>query len=335
MNAVTRAMSCRSGAPTLPPTTLEQRAKIRGAMWTARLDLPWGPRPNQPDNNLVIDYFEVFSLKDQDRMLAAYGPKGDGYTHAPMGPMVDAGYHGQLPATDWRRNPNVYLDAAVKEERAGVQVIHFLRPDRGCVDLEWTVEDLERELGPIFRSAKAQAIMRIVCLGWEPGPRYYYDNAWWCEMTAWMARTFPNALRLIHMVSDCDAPAGRDDDKKGISNGKAWANLAGRIHGWLVQNAGYTDGDSPTPSAHFMSEFTKQFDGSRGSLITRFTTGGPMGDWPVDSAWGVGQRLRVYAGEFAAYADYWKNWPEEVSRDIGDSAIAAGADGSLDGCHVN
>lgn len=308
-----------------PAVDLETLARIRGSMWTARLDLPWGPRPGQPDNIITIDYFEAFSSSDQDRIIAAYGPSSArGYTHAPMGPIVDPGYHGQLPETDWRSNPNVYLDAALKLEHAGVHVVHFLRPDRDVLGLGWTVEDLDRELGPIFTSQKAQDTMRIVCLGWEPGPRYYYNNAWWVEMTAWMAKTFPNALRLIHMVSDCDAPVGQDDDVHGLTNGQGWANLAGNIHGFLAQYGGYVDGQSVT-------EFVPNIQYAIRDLKHRFATGGPDGTWPTSSAWGVGKPIRVYAGEYAAYRDYWENAPESDSLAIGLAALGAGADGFLDG----
>lgn len=315
-----------------PPVPLTELAKIRGAMWTARLDVPWGPRPNQPDNCICIDYFESFSEADQNRIIGAYGPSSiRGYTHAPMGPIVDPGYHGQLPAVDWRNDLAPYLDAAQKLEDAGIHVIHFLRPDRGVDGLEWTVADLDRELGPIFKSKRAQQTMRIVCLGWEPGPRYWYNNAWWVEMLRWQADTFPNALRLIHMVADCDAPVGQNDDQLGITNADAWANVAAYLHGWLVQVAGYVDGPGPTPTPEFLSEFRKLFGGT-GSLPDRFRNG--YGGWPTFSAWGANKALKVYAGEFCAFGNYWQNWDEEIGRNLGDLAISQGADGSLDGCHV-
>src|SRR6185369_2122542 len=229
-----------------------------------------------------------------------------------------------LPEVDWRGDPSVYLHAAQKLERAGVRVVHFLRPDRGVAGLEWTVEDLDRELGPIFKSAEAQGTMRIVCLGWEPGPRYYYDNAWWTEMLQWQARTFPKALRLMHMVSDCDAPVGGQDD--GQPFGTMWGNVAPYIHGWLVQNAGYVEQDNPVPSADFMAEFIKQFDRSNPrSLVRRFKDG--YDGWPTGSAWGPDKPLLVFAAEYAAFGSYWKNFPESASRDLGEAALKAGAAG--------
>jgi hypothetical protein len=323
---------------------LAELAKLRGAMWTARLNLPWGPRPGQDDNCICIDYFECFSVADQDRILAAYGPSSERhYSTAPLGPIVDAGYHGQLPATDWRGDFSVYLDAAAKLEAAGIGVVHFLRPDRGVAGLEWTVADLDRELTPLFSSPRAQALMSRVVLGWEPGPRYFYNNDWWVAMCQWQARVFPRALRGIHMVSDCDAPVGGDDDVRGISNGQGWANVAPYIHFWIVQNAGYTDSNNEVPTPEFYQNFTDQFNPAvRGSFYDRFKTGGPTGDWPTTSAWSAEkvkpilngeayEGIVAMPGEYAAFADYWKNFHERYSQDLGEAAMRAGAYGFLDG----
>lgn len=317
-----------SGRRPAPPP-LETRARIRGAMWTARGPLPYGPRPGQPDNCICIDYYECFPRADRQRIRQLY-IADRGYTHAPMGPIVDPGYHGELPPTDWR-DPvafeDVYLSSALELEGAGCRVIHFLRPDRSVAGLDWTVADLDRELTPLFSTATAQAAMGIVCLGWEPGPRYFYDNAWWVEMCRWMARVFPHALRLIHMVSDCDAPVGGDDDRKGITNGQGWANVAPDIHGFLAQYGGYVSGQSA-------AAFIPNLQAAIADLTRRFATGGPDGTWPTSSAWGPGQPIRVYAGEYAAFRDYWENAPESEATAIGDAAMAAGAAGYFDGGSV-
>lgn len=319
------------GGSSLPPVSLEALAKTRGAMWTARAPVQWGPRgipttpTNQPDNCICIDYFECFPPDQQELIIDVYARQRK-YTHAPMGPIVDPGYHGQLPATDWRSNPQPYFDGALKLERAGVRVIHFLRPDRGVVGLEWTVDDLERELGPILRSAQAQELMRIVCLGWEPGPRYYYDNAWWVDMLAWQADVFPKALRGMHMVSDCDAPAGGNDYLT-LTNGQCWANVARYIHKFYAQYGGYVDGQSA-------AEFIPNVQAAIRDLNRRFTDPSydPGADWPKFSAWGPNKGIEVDGGEYAAFRDYWQNAPEAESIEIGDAILAAGANGALDGC---
>lgn len=300
-------------------------------MWTARGPFPFGPRPGQPDNLLCIDYLECFTAEERREAIAAYGPASPRrLTHSPIGPIVDPGYHGQLPATDWRDPAlfsSVYLNTVRELEAARMCAIHFLRPDEGVAGLAWTVEDLDRELGPLFARPDAQALMRFVCLGWEPGGKYYYNNDWWISMCVWMARTFPKAIRVIHKPADQDSPVGQDDDRRGISNGQGWANVAPYIHGTLEQYGGYCDGDDPIASPTFVDEFGK----AQADLIRRFTTGGPDGDWPTSSAWGEGKRLKVYAGEYAAYGNYWKGFPESESVRLGAAAMAAGSDGFFDG----
>lgn len=289
-------------------------------------DLPWGPRPGDPSNITPIDYIEMFSVEQQTQIMRAYTDLK--FTHAPMGPLVDAGYHGQIPSCDWRTNPGPYFDAAEKwAHEYGVYCPHFLRPDKGCAGLDWTVADLERELSPIFRTRRAQSIMQIVVLGWEPGDRYEYDNAWWVEMCQWMAKTFPQALRLIHMVADCDAPTGGNDDKKGLTNGVCWANVAPYIHGFLAQYGGYVGNGY---SGQSVEQFIPNITGAIADLNHRFITGYP-GDWPTFSAFGPHEPIRVYAGEFWAFRGYWGNAPFEDAMKIGQAAWNAGAAGYFDG----
>ena len=57
--------------------------------------------------------------------------------------------------------------------------------------------------------------------------------------------------------------------------------------------------------------------------------------WPTGSAFGPNVPMKRYAGEYAAFAQYWKNWPEHESQESGDTAMAAGANGYLDGGTVN
>lgn len=323
---------------------LIERARIRGDMWGARAAVPWGPRPGQPDNIVCGDYFECFSPTDQDVMIAVWRSRG--YTHVVMGPIVDAGYHGQLPSVDWRTDFHVYLDAAQKLETAGFRVVHFIRPDRGVAGLEWTVDDLERELAPLFRTPRAQRLMAIVVLGWEPGERYYYDNAWWVAMVQWLARTFPRALRCIHMVSDCDAPTGGNDDRivlpdgSRFTNAEAWRRVAPSIHLFLDQVAGYFQkpdgttwdrGDRAFP-AH-LAQFKRDLADRAADFQARFQRG--KADWPTFSAWGPDRGILYIYAEGAAFVEYWLNWPEDEARVLGDVAMGGGAAGYLNGGTVD
>lgn len=308
---------------------LETLAQIKGAMWTARLKLPFGPRPNQDDNILAMDFYQLYNATDRARMIQAY--HGDrGYTHAVTGPNAGGDcYHGQYPCQTDPPNQaqwDAYLDGIQEWWDAGITPVYFAKPDN------WSMGQMD-QLDKLFSQPRAQKLLRVVVYtGWEPW-KYEITNAEWVAWVQRGARVFPNALRLIHTVADVDAPTGGDDDKKlAGGNATAWRNVVPYLHGWLVQSCGYACSGNPTPTPEFLTNFANLFNLSMGSLRARFEQG--YAGWPTNSAWSDGRPLKVYAGEFAAYIDYWSNAPEAQAVRLGDLAMAAGAAGSLDGMTV-
>jgi hypothetical protein len=327
------------GGDHVDPTrfSLEQLARVRGAMWSARLDLPLGPRPGRADNILAMDYYEHFGESDRRRMIDAY--KARGYTHAVTGPLVDLwGYHGLYPRFDIREDPGRmewYLDAMQEWWDAGIVPVHFVHPDG------WSLDDM-RQLIPLYQSERAQRLLRVVVwTGWEP-VKYEWTNAYWVKFLEQARDVFPDAVRLVHTVNDTDALTGGDDDKNLLGgNATAWQRTAPLLHGWLVQTAGAYNpiGDRNDPRwagqfEQFKWDFRNLFDpkAGRASLKGRFVYG--TAGWPTSSAWGEGQALKVYSAENVSFPEFWSNWPESISQDLGDIAMAAGADGYLDGGRV-
>jgi len=315
--------------------SLGQLAAIRGAMWTARLNLPYGPRPNQDDNILAMAFYEVYGATDRRRMLARYHDV-DGYTHAVTGPITGNDcYHGQYPCrqslptqAEWE----AYLDTLQEWWDAGVAPIFFAHPDG------WSFEATRDALTPLLEQPRAQKLIRIVVpSGWEP-TRYDWSSCTWAAFARWGRETLPNALILIHTVSDVDAPVGTDArcDDNGRSNGEGWARVTPFLHGWLAQSGAFADpsghGDPNHPERTNFENWTELFDpNARGSYQDRFQHG--YAGWPTFSAWGNAP-LRVYAGEYASYWSYWNNRPESEAQDWGDAAMRSGADGYLDGGRV-
>lgn len=306
--------------------SLEELARIRGAMWTTRLDLPHGPRPGEPDNVIATDFFSCYPPADQQRALAVL--KARGYTHVVVGPMVDSdGYHGLWPAHDWTQNFEAFLDVLQLFWDNGLAPICFIHPDN------WTYEQTIA-LTPLFQSDRAQRLMRIVVPGgWEP-TRYGWSSVTWALFGQWARTTWPNALVLLHTVADVDAPVGsderfNDDDPKQNPGGNAagWQRVAPFVHGWLVQNGPYktAPADNPTLAQNFGDQFRANVPHS---LAWHFA--GNAG-WPTGSAWGDGKRIRLYNGECTSYEGVWQNLPESASQSWGDLAMASGADGYLDG----
>jgi hypothetical protein len=201
----------------------------------------------------------------------------------------------------------------------------FLKPDN------WTLEQT-KELTPLLQSERAQRLIRIIVpAGWEP-TRYDWSNATWIEFMKWGRAVLPNALCLIHTVSDVDAPVGTDsrgDDNGHLSNAEAWVRIAPYLHGWLTQTSTYERKDGITNGKTNFQNWVDLFNPSvSGSYADRFRHG--YAGWPTFSAWG-NSPMKVYAGEYLAYWTFWQNVPKEESRKWGDAAMGAGADGYLDG----
>lgn len=318
-----------SGTTQAKTWTLEQLLAIRGSMWTARLDIPYGPRPNSKDNILAMDYYEFYSDSDRKRMIQRYRNELK-LTHAVTGPLVDpGGYHGKYPSTPNVPNLqefNKYLDFIEEWHEADLIPIHFVHPDG------WSLEDM-KQLIPLYKTERARKLLPVrVWTGWEPA-KYEWSNAYWNQFFQQARDIDPDGVLLVHTVADTDAPVGNGDNKP---NGEYWCESAKYLDGWLVQNAGYFDpiSDRNDPRwnrqyAEFLRNFPAQFDvNSTGSLMQRFHNG--YAGWPKYSYRGMFP-LKVYAAEFGAYPNFWYNYPEQEARDLGTLAMRAGADGVLDG----
>ena len=346
---IVRVQLQRPPPPHVDPSAIPLRelARIRGAMWTARLDVDYGPRPHQPTNIIATTSLHLYPPAERQRIYAALRSRG--YTHAVSGPWFpggDQGYHAQYPerAITW----DEYLDLLQELWDAGLAPVVFCKPDN------WTAAQLET-LTAYYAQPRAQRLVRIaVPGGWEPSMDT--SNAEWVRWVSWGARVLPNALRLIHMAPDFDAPGndldfteynprvfnvdGSVDLARSVRNphyigmAKAWANVAPYLHAYLMQNGGYASGRDVVPSDQFKRNFCALFNpaGGRESIASRFQRG--VAGWPTFSAWGAGQGMWLYAGEYAAYISYWQDAPEQYSMQLGDLAMSCGADGYLDGGSV-
>lgn len=313
--------------------SLEALAAIRGAMWTTRINVPFGPRPGQDSNILATDFLGLYDSPTQARMLDKY--QSQGYTHAVTGPVAGSDcYHGLYPcntAIPTQAAWDAYLDLLQTQfwDRHIVPVF-FAKPD-GWERAEHAA-DMDA-LDALFTQPRAQKLIRVVVYpGWEPsGEKYGWTNATYVAWVARGARVFPNALRALHLVSDLDAPTGGNDDQtfpKGEGNARSWTNVVPFIHIVLVQVGGYVGNDTEIPNPAFVSEFKKLWP----DLSNKFNNG--QAGWPTSSAWGPGRAVRVCYAEGSAYGDFWHNWDERYALDLGDLAMQTGADCYLDGGRV-
>ena len=312
---------------------LTELAKVCGAMWSSRWSGRYGPRPGQPDNILAMDYYESYEPAERQQMRDIY-TTGRPYTHAVTGPLVDEGYHGQYPAVsivsqvDFDR----YLDCMQEwwDHPRRIIPVHFVTPNA------WSEAQLE-QLWPLYRQPRAQQLLRVVVLGWEPTD-YGWPNAEWVRRLKKMSEVFPNALWLVHTWTEIDAMVGGSDDpvvQRAQQSGtwaEAWANIVPYLHGWLMQVGPYQTAPSadPTLAGNFEALFRPRVSGS---MWQRFHLG--YAGWPTFSAWGASTPLKVYNAECTAYTSYWRNLPEASAQAWGDLAMQSGSDGFLDGGTVS
>lgn len=303
---------------------LEQLARIRGAMWTETLNVPFGPRPGADNNVAATDFLWNYGSDDRARIVKNL--RDLGYTHVVVGPLVDSdGYHGCWQPNDWRVKFDQFLDMLQYFWDNGLAPVVFLKPDN------WTFDQTVRELTPLLQQPRAQKLIRIIVpAGWEP-TRYEWSSETWKLFLQWGRESLPNALCLLHTVSDVDAPVGTDErgDDNGKDNALGWQKVAPYMHGWLTQTSTYERKDGITNGKSNFANWVDLFNPTvRGSYQNRFRQG--YAGWPTYSAWGNAP-IKVYAGEYLAYWTFWQNVPKEESRQWGNAAMQAGADGYLDG----
>lgn len=321
-----------SGAAASPWETASEDAlrAFRGSIATTLAPMPCGPRPDDPTNVVFTAQYDSPCWEAEDRTTAREAHHAHGYTHWAMGPIVQNGYHDWYPDTDWRSDPDGFLDRVEELWNDGFYPVIFLMPDTGlCADGSSIDHScVESELEPIYAGARFQSLARIVVLAWEPD----YVAADWQWGVQWMERVFPAALRYIHFPSGHGAPGrGSELEPDGPYENEAamWVPVAPSIHGFLMQATwtfgGETDKDR-TP--------LEQFEYDLWDMVRRFQEG--YAGWPVTGA--GGRAVDVVAFEYASYycaSDGSQGFPEEVAAlaiewgqaALGVSGVAGYGDG--------
>ncbi len=325
--------------PSRVPTDvlLEFLTWIRGALFTARGPCPDGPRPGQPDNTCTTATRTPGALST---VLPIY--QRNAYTHGPIGPWIDPGYHGQEPAQDFRLDHGKSAIANLQAMwDAGVVPVCFLSPDNFTLDQMVALE-------PIFSLPGFQNLCRIVIpKGWEPSMDT--SNEEWVRWYVWARRVFPRALYGLHMAANFDAPGNNvdlsprcdqipeherrafcranptADNPDHLGNAGTWRKLAPYLHFYFQQvGVFYTSPDADPETAN---EFDKLYrlPSHRGSGevdTNRFISG--YGGWPMNSAFGPDQSIILVYAEGTSYAAYWSNLSEAATKAWGDRAIRVG-----------
>jgi hypothetical protein len=338
--------------PDYDPSTLSmetlEAVGIRGAMWSARMDVPYGPRPGAPDNILALEFYSVFSPADRERMFAKY--TGEGFTHGATGPIQGNDcYHNLYPCPHFDHLTqevwDQYLDQLQDWWNHGVAPIYFAHPDN------WSFEQTRDEMTPFLMQPRAQKLIRYLApFGWEPGI-YNISSCTWQAFAKWGRETMPNAIILLHnAVKDDGSPADAfvgadsscDDEAIGRAHGLqgadiigSWRGLEPYVHGWLIQSGPKSGPPSawnfdPGGAAEWAAMFSSGSDGFSYHGIAAHLKGG-MAGWPTGSAFGPNHPIWMLSGEQTAYRQFWGDEPEAWANAWGDLAMDHGADGYLDG----
>jgi hypothetical protein len=309
-----------------------QLLAIRGALNIRLPGAPMGPRPGAPTAMASTNGLWHYSPEWQAKILSAYRDERH-YTHGPIGPFVDPGYHGQFPPVDIRNDAErEQVEAALQTMwDSGVIPVVFIQNDG------WPITAMERDMAPIFRSEKWQKLCRVVCNGFEQqGSVYGWSNQEYVDWLTWLKSVFPNAKRLLHTVAGIEAPVGAGDDtsQPGMSNGECWGRVTPLIHGWLRQGNELFDpgpdhvdpaGDGRTDEQHW---YDLADTSVASSMVNRFRQG--YAGWPTTSA--NGGPMKWYHGEY--YSFYLFNTvsaDEAYAQAHGKRAVELGADGAFDG----
>lgn len=327
----------RSKPAHLDPATysVDQLLRFRGSLFT--VSEPGIPTFNTPGHSIFF-YSAGYSPADRQKVYAAW--KARGYTHGPIGPFLDPGYHGQVPAMDFRQNPDAAADILEEVWDAGLIPIVFVIPDHAGPEggwaegHVWSIEEL-KTLEPIYRSERWQKLCRVVVNGWElQGSKYGWSNAQYVEQLSWLADVFPSAVRGLHTIADIEAPVGNGDDtsQPGMGNGDCWARVAHLIHFWLHQSSALFTPDhvadnGRTDGQNWLALWDKN---APASFIRRFTDPTVYGDWPKTCAF-PDRGLTAIPGEYLSIEVYNGRATEAQARDWGHKALLAGATGFMDG----
>lgn len=309
---------------------LEQLARFRGALFTARAPLARGPRPGQPSNVIATAFADQWS--EQEWQIAVQALRQRGYTHVAVGPMVSDGdcYHGLYSGCNTELSEAArdrFLDMVQRWWDAGFAPIYRHKPDGW--ETPDHAADLDR-LDQLLSTPRAQRLLRIVTYpGWEPmGSRYGWNNATYVQMLARGARVFPTALRTLHVACDIEVPVGGDTEDRALVTpegfAQAWRNILPYFHVYEMQVCGYVDGGSDVPTQEFLTNL--QWVTRNQPPRTK-----PGGMWFGPTAWGPNKGLVWSLSEYASYPDFWWDYREDHARQIGDFAVQNGADVYMDG----
>lgn len=302
---------------------LAWNGRIQTMFWSG----PYGFRPGQPNNALFTAQYDNPCFSDMDRANMRLVGQSYAMKHWPIGPIIQKGYHGKYPDTNFVNNFGAFKGAVRELWLGSFYPCIFLFDDTGVyADGNGINRDaVERDLTPLYTQPDFQAMARIVMPAWEPDN---WDADTWQWASDYMARVFPNALRGLHFPTGKGAPGRHSDLESGAYPNEAalWNAVIPKLHFFCQQETYQFGGeadwltDGRTAEQQFVYDLLdtiRRFQYGTGAEAGRRGTDQQKAQWDATrgestkaynqfdgsylTACADGQPLRVVCFEYASY----------------------------------
>jgi hypothetical protein len=286
---------------------------------------PYGPRGQKDSLKLVEG--NVFFLQEldqvylRDQKLAAQiltDAIRFGMNHIPIGPAVNAGYHGQYPDANWVGNPAGFARYLAWVRSFGMRITLMAFPDIAPywngMEAGWDWDLIDRDLKPLYDQPLVRASINRVCVGWEIWTYIEKMKPGYKRLHQW----FPAHPRLWHNGPHHACPGMSNESEEGCwrEAAKSW------ITGMLFQ--GFPP-SSTEPDRPPLEQLKYDLDDMRRRFIGRSDS--PWGP-PVTTPDGVPMTIEFF--EASAYDIYNYNAPDSTGTLCANAALSV--EGILNTC---
>lgn len=198
---------------TAPTSNLRGRMVIRLPFENQFIAL--GQKNAKRDRFFMSELDSLWRLSESaaQRVLDHY--KSLGYTEVPVGPVVEYGYNGQVPDTDWRNDPDGFARFLIwLKVKNGMAFTLFVLPNmapwwKGGRN-GWHLDLVRRDFKAIYTHPVVQALTTHVNQCWEEVARIADMCAVFDLLTEW----FPNAERGYHNPTGHLGPGESDESEE-------------------------------------------------------------------------------------------------------------------------
>jgi len=278
---------------------------------------PYGPKGRKDslqladDNPFFLQELDQVYLRDQ-KLAASILTDAikRGHNHIPVGPAVNAGYHGQYPDADWRGNPAGFANYLAWVRSFGVQITLMLWPDIGpywrSMEEGWDYGLIDRDLKPLYDQPLVRASVSRVCVGWEIWTYIAKMTPGYDRMKQW----FPAHPRFWH-----NGPSHACPGMSSESEEKCWRVAAEHwITGFLFQGFPLSTTGIDRPP---LDQLKYDLD----DMYRRFV-GRSDSPWGPPVATPDGKPVTLEFFEMAAYDQYNNGAPESIGATCSEAALS-------------